>query len=169
LNLGPALSLPGENNDYHAPYIARVVRSFAHVTGKNLVREAGLDTDALGKSAWSGQFALLTHRGDRLATLNYGNLFALRLWEMDWSQLTVTPSRETAPREASAARDLLMEKVAKDNFVTGYSGERASRTGRRFLIEDVTIWRLLDEKNQPFGMAAFFRRFRYLEGPSPLL
>jgi hypothetical protein len=168
LSLGPALSLPGENNDYHALFVARVVRSFEQVTGKSLMREAGLDPRALGRSAWSGDFALLTHRGDARAVLNYGNALALRLWEMDWDTFTATPSGDTAPGEASAARDLLMEKVAKDNFVTGYSGERISRRGRRFLIKDVTVWRLLDEKGASFGMAAFFRQFRYLEGPLSL-
>jgi hypothetical protein len=155
--------MPDAGDDYQAAFIARVAESFAHVTGKSFIAEAGLDPNALGQSAWAGNFALLTHRGDASATLNYGNQFALKLWEMDWTQFTATPSGDTAPRNAVAARDLLMEKVAKDNFVTGYQGERISRHGRRFLIEDVTIWRLL-EGGDAFGMAAFFRRFRYLEG-----
>jgi hypothetical protein len=168
VSIGPVLGPPGESNDYHAPFIARVVESFHHVTGGDLVREAGLDPKALGRSAWLGEFALLTHRGDDKAVLNYGNRFALALWEMDWDSFTATPSADTAPRGASAARDLLMEKVARESFVTGYEGERVSRTGRRFLIEDVTVWRLLGDKGDSFGMAAFFRRFRYLEGPASL-
>jgi hypothetical protein len=64
--------------------------------------------------------------------------------------------------EAPGARDFLMQKVRRDNFVCGYSGERIDQTGRRFLIEDVTVWRLLDGAGNSFGMAAFFRRYRYL-------
>ncbi|HWC64183.1 MAG TPA: MEKHLA domain-containing protein, partial [Rhizomicrobium sp.] len=101
MSLGPALSLPGENNDYHAGFIARVADSFHHVTGRSLVRDAGLDPRALGRSAWFGDFALLTHRGDAGAVLNYGNRFALKLWEMDWNSFTATPSGDTAPRNAS--------------------------------------------------------------------
>ena len=165
MTLGPLLAAPAPENNYQAAFVARVADAFVRVTGKNLITEATLDPMALGKSAWAGDFALLTHRGDERATLNYGNRFALGLWEMDWSSFIATPSGDTAPHNASTARDLLMEKVSKDNFVTGYEGERISRSGRRFLIEDVTVWRLLDEQGQSFGMAAFFRRFRYLAPP----
>jgi hypothetical protein len=165
MTFGAPLAAPARENDYQAVFVARVADAFARVTGKSLIAEAGLDPAALGKSAWLGDFALLTHRGDERATLNYGNRFVLQLWEMDWPSFVATPSGDTAPRNAAAARDLLMEQVAKDNFVTGYAGERISRSGRRFLIQGVTVWRLLDEKGQSFGMAAFFRHFRYLEGP----
>jgi hypothetical protein len=168
LSIGPTLSLPGENNGYHADFIARVAQSFHHVTGRSLLEEAALDPKALGLSAWFGEFALLTHRGDAGAVLNYGNRFALKLWEMDWNSFTATPSSNTAPHDASAGRDLLMEKVARENHVSGYAGVRISRSGRRFVIEDVTVWRLLDDKGGSFGMAAFFRRFRYLEGSASL-
>ncbi len=168
MSIGPSLSLPAETNDYHAGFIARVAQSFHQVTGRSLLNEAGLDPKALGRSAWFGDFALLTHRGDPGAVLNYGNEFALKLWEMDWNSFTATPSADTAPRNASAGRDLLMEKVARQNYVSGYAGERVSRTGRRFLIENATVWRLLDDRGGSFGMAAFFRRFRYLEGPTAL-
>ena len=159
---GPCLPAPDEENDYHALFVARVVEAFARVTAKSLVDEAGLDPDALGRSAYFGDFALLCHRGGADAVLNYGNAFALRLWQCDWSSFVTTPSAATTPMEVSGARDLLMQKVSRDNFVRGYSGERIDRTGRRFLIQDVTVWRLLDAAGNSFGMAAFFRRYRYL-------
>jgi hypothetical protein len=159
---GPSLAAPSEENDYQNAFITRLVRSFARVTGGDLVAEAGLEPKALGRSAYFGDFALLSHRGGADAVLNYGNAFSLRLWECDWDAFTSTPSAATAPQEVSGARGLLMQKVSRDNFVSGYCGERISRTGRRFLIEDVTVWRLLDEAENSFGMAAFFRQVRYL-------
>ena len=162
MSIGPVLALPSQDNDYQSGFVARVAGAFAHVTGKSLAGEAGLDPFALGKSAWLGDFALLTHRGDAQAVLNYGNQFALALWECDWNTFIATPSGATAPGQASAARDRLMEEVEKKNFVTGYSGERISRTGRRFVIEDVTVWRLVAGNDESFGMAAFFRRYRRL-------
>ena len=56
----------------------------------------------------------------------------------------------------------MMQRVMQNSFVTGYSGHRVSRTGRLFLIQDVTIWRLLDESGTSFGVGAFFRQYRYL-------
>jgi hypothetical protein len=165
---GPLLALPAAVNDYQAAFIAKVAASFARVTGKSLIEEAGLSRQALGQSAWSGDFALLCHRGGAQAMLNYGNEFALRLWECDWDGFTSTPSSATAPEQALETRELLMERVLRDSFVSGYCGERVSRTGRRFVIEDVTVWRLLDESGNGFGMGAFFRRYRYLERAAPM-
>jgi len=55
-----------------------------------------------------------------------------------------------------------MDQVLSRGFVAGYSGERVSRTGRRFLIQDATVWRLRDKDCTPFGVAAFVPRFTYL-------
>jgi len=162
MGIGPFLTPPGENNDWHSAFLARVAASFARVTGGNL----GLDIHApdLGRKIYSADFALLTHRGDGQATLNYGNGLALRLWECDWEGFTAMPSRATAPGDASTARDELMAKVARDNFVTGYSGKRISARGRLFLIRNVTVWRLLDEAGASFGVGAFFREYEQLPG-----
>ena len=160
--IGPQLELPGEDNDYQDAFVTCVVESFARVTGRDLVQETGLDSTQSGRGAWFGDFALLTHRGDERAMLNYGNVFALRLWECDWNSLVSSPSAATAPEGDHEARDHLLEKVAKDNFVSGYSGRRMSFKGRLFLIQDVTVWRLLDAAGTPFGVGAFFRHYRYL-------
>jgi hypothetical protein len=162
MRIGPALAAPSEDNDYQAAFIARVVESFARVTGKSLVEEARLTPGALGRSAYFAEFALLCHRGDAQVILNYGNAFSLALWECDWDTFVSTPSGETAPDEAAGARDLLMQQVSRDSFVAGYSGPRVSRTGRRFLIQDVTVWRLIDATGDSFGVGAYFRQYRYL-------
>lgn len=162
MSIGPNLARPGEDNDYQSGFVARVLGSLARVTGKDLVREEGLDPAALGKSVYFGDFALLTHRGDEKARLNYGNLFGQRLWECNWDELTSAPSSATAPSEDHQTRDQLMEKVGRNNFVSGYEGRRISFKGRLFLIQDVTVWRLLDSAGDSFGVGALFRRYRYL-------
>src|ERR1700753_2612256 len=134
MSVGPVLALPSEQNDYQSGFVVRVAGAFAQATGRRLIEEAELDPHALSKSAWHGDFALLTHRGGEQAVLNYGNAFALALWECDWDDFTATPSAATAPNEASAARDHLMEQVAANHFVSAYSGERVSRSGKRFVI-----------------------------------
>ena len=156
MNAGPVLAQPGKENDFQDAFIRRVLASHARVTGRPLL--PGL----AGGEVWSGDFALLTHRGDPQAMLNYGNKFALDLWECDWDRFTAMPSSATAPEGDRAARQAMMHQVMRDGFVTGYEGRRISRTGRHFLIQDVTIWRLLEENVESFGVGAFFRQYSYL-------
>jgi MEKHLA domain len=150
--LGPVLDCPASANDWQDAYIRRVAASFARVTGAPLV-EGALN----GARAWFGDFALLTHRGDDKDTMNYGNAFALALWECGWDDFTGVPSEVTAPPEDRAERAIAMQKVVTDNFVRGYRGRRISRKGRLFTIEDGVIWRLMDETGEAFGVGAFFR------------
>lgn len=156
MSFGPVLAMPGEENDFQNTFLQKVLASHLCVVGKPLL--AGLH----GRDVWSGDFALLTHRGDPQAMLNYGNAFALRPWEFDWDQFSATPSSATAPEEGRAAREEMMQQVIQNGFVTGYSGQRISRTGRLFLIQDVTIWRLLEESGESLGVGAFFRHYQYL-------
>ena len=154
------LAAPAPGNSYQAGYLMKVVAAFARVTGGDLIAEAALDPADLGKSVWEGQFALLTH--DTNAILNYGNRFGLALWEMDWETLTRTPSRDTAPEEDRAARAALMAEVERNGFTRSYTGRRVSRSGRLFLIENATVFTLIDEKGAGFGTSAFFKSVKYL-------
>jgi hypothetical protein len=152
--IGPILDLPAAANRYQAGFVARVARAFRHATGHDLP----LDAAAPGESAWFGEFALLTHRGGSEAVLNYGNLFAQALWACGWDDFTRLPSRATAPQDGREARAAMMDRVMREGFVSGYDGERVATDGGRFIIRDVTIWRLRDQAGD-FGVAAFFRRF----------
>lgn len=152
---------PATDNDWQAGFVARVAASFGRVTGGDLIAEAGLDPAMLGRSAWDGNFALLTH--DLNAILTYGNRFALDLWEMDWQTLVSTPSRLTAPEEDRAARAAIMAQVERDGFTRAYSGRRVSRSGRLFLIENATVWTMRDEKGAGFGTGAFFKSITRLD------
>ena len=151
---------PASANDFQSAIVAKLAASFDRATGGDLVREAGLDPAALGRSAWDGKFALLSHGPD--AILTYANRFALELWEMDWQAMQKTPSSATAPPEDRAARADLMRKVASDGFARHYTGRRVSAKGRFFLIQDVTVWTCKDEKGAAFGAGAFFKSMMFL-------
>jgi len=159
---GPILSPPGPDNDWQGGHVARLVETFARATGRDLVADMKLDPARLGRSAWDGDFALLSHRGDGQATMNYANRFGLALWETDWAGLIRMPSEATAPAQDVAERRVMMEEMAQRGFVSGYTGRRISAKGRLFMIENVTIWKLVDAKGQPFGAAATFKTFRRL-------
>ena len=160
--LGPVLSRPGPENDWHRNHVTRLADAFARVTGRDLVREMELDPARLGQGAWEGGFALLSHRGDAHATLNYANRFALDLWELDWTNLVSTPSAATAPDDDIAERSAMMAALANHGFVSGYAGRRISAKGKLFRIENATIWRLIDAQGESFGVAATFPTFTRL-------
>jgi hypothetical protein len=159
--LGPVLQQPAVENAWQGGHVAQLADAFARITGRDLVLEMKLDSARLGQSAWDGDFALLSHRGDQQAMLNYGNRFALDLWQCDWAGFVGMPSAATAPDDDVAERGAMMAAVAKDGFVSGYSGRRISAKGRLFRIENATIWRLIDRYGEPFGVAATFRTVRY--------
>jgi hypothetical protein len=156
------LNPPAPDNAYQADHVARLAAAFARVSGDDLYAETGIDPAAPGPSAWHGNFALLSHRGDDQAVLNYGNALVLALWECDWDQLTTMPSARTAPAEDVSERGAMMERVAREGFVRGYRGRRVSRGGRLFMIEDGIVWRLADSAGMDFGVAAFFPSYRLL-------
>ena len=153
---------PSEANSYHNAFVTEVVASLARVADRDLIQEYGLNRSDLGREVFFGNFALLCHRGDVQPLLIYGNQFVLNLWECNWEELIKTHSSATAPADDIASRKELLQKVERDNFVAGYSGRRVSFTGRLFLIQDVTVWRMLDKNSVPFGAAAFFPRYQSL-------
>ena len=145
---------------FYDSFVCDVIASYRRVTGLDLIRQENLEPDRLGKSVYHGNFALLTHRGGPDAILNYGNAYALELWETTWAEFITMPSKLTAPDEGREAREALMETVSRNGFATGYDGIRISRKGRRFLIKDVTVWQLLDDAGRNFGVGAYFRNYQ---------
>ena len=109
-----------------------------------------------------GRVQTLAMSGDAHAILNYGNRLALSLWELDWAAFTTMPSAATAPGDDLDERGAMMDAVAKNGFVSGYSGRRISATGKLFMIDNATIWRLVDAHGEPFGVAATFRTASFL-------
>ncbi len=154
---GPSLSHPSAANAYLGDFVVRVAESFRRVTGESLYALAGIDPAVPGLTAWTGRFALLCHRGDEAATLNYGNDLVLNLWACDWDMLVTMLSAATAPPDDRAERDGPTPRVARDGFVSGYSGRRLSTRGRLFLIEDVTVWRLFGQNRRQFWCRGVFQ------------
>lgn len=87
---------------------------------------------------------------------NDANLTAQRLFEMTWAQITAMPSRLSAEPLSREERARLLAAVAERGFIEDYRGVRVSSTGRRFMIEQATVWNLTDAKDCPAGQAATF-------------
>jgi len=71
-------------------------------------------------------------------------------------------AERSAEPVSQAARDALMAKVTAQGFVDDYRGTRVSASGRRFVIEQTTIWNLADDQGHYQGQTAKFDRWTYV-------
>jgi hypothetical protein len=140
----------------------RLLRSFQHWLDRPLlaVEALSISTDqSIADALFHAPFVLVSHGTEPDPILNYGNHQALTLWEMEWEQFTQTPSRLTAEPMEREERDRLLAQAQTNGYISDYKGIRISSTGRRFWIQDVIIWDVLDEQNQRCGQAAMFERW----------
>jgi PAS domain S-box-containing protein len=117
--------------------------------------------DPLALARWldeSAPYCLLAHSAEADPRFVYANRAALRCFEYRWDELIGMPSRLSAEAPNRAERDALLGAVARQGYARGYRGLRIAKSGRRFWIEDVTVWNLLDASGQPCGQAASYRR-----------
>jgi hypothetical protein len=155
-------SEPSEDNQYLATLAARLVSSLRRWTGKNLANPA-LSATEQARALFYAPFALISHDTAKDPLLNYANRTALNLFELDWNELIILPSRCTAQPMHQEERARLLATVTRDGFIDDYCGVRITKSGRRFLIEQATVWNLVDERDVYCGQAATFSRWRYLD------
>jgi hypothetical protein len=139
-------------------HVMRLLKSFRHWTGRELIEPSG-PPEALAEQLFAAPFVVISHGTETDPILNYGNRTALRLWELSWEAFTRTPSRRTAEAQSREDRARLLAEVTCKGFIENYGGVRISSTGRRFRIEQATVWNLLDEDDRYCGQAATFTRW----------
>lgn len=133
-----------------------IVESYQRLTGKPLIPSVPTDANALRTAIWEAPRAIVAHGAEDDPIFFYGNRAALQWFEMTAEEFAQLPSRLSAEPLAQEARVKLLEKVAQQGYVDGYSGMRIAKSGRRFMITDATVWNLLDETGQYHGQAAIF-------------
>lgn len=153
---------PSPENRYLSSHVARLVASFRHWTGKDLVGPT-LSTEDQAREIFYATFVVLSHDTLPDPLLNYANRVGLELFELTWKELTAMPSRLTAQAPEQAERSRFLEEVSRRGFIDNYSGVRIGKNGRRFVIERATVWNLLDENGAPYGQAASFAEWRFLK------
>lgn len=140
-----------------ARHSAILARSYRHWTGKPLLDDA--DSDAgLAQRLFEAPFSLLSHGTEADPLFNYGNQQALLLFGMTWQDLIGLPSRYSAETMLREERERLLERVARHGYVDDYSGVRIAKDGRRFMIRNAIVWKLLDETGQCYGQAALIKQ-----------
>jgi MEKHLA domain len=107
-------------------------------------------------------FVVVSHDTQPDPVFNYGNQVALDLWEIDWATLLQTHSKATAEPVNRAIRQEMLAQARSHGLIQNYQGVRISTSGRRFAIDQATIWNLIDTTGQPCGQAATFATWQYL-------
>lgn len=136
--------------------------SYHHWTGRQLIPRNGSPADQ-AKALYLAPFVVVSHGTQSDPILNYGNQAALLLWEMPLEKLLITPSRLTAEPMHRDERARLLERTTRDGFVDDYQGIRVTSTGRRFRIDQATVWNLQDATGHRVGQAATFSSWHFLE------
>lgn len=136
-----------------------ICQSYAHWTGRQLLQGKLED---VARRLYEADFAVLTHDTRPEPVFNYANRTAMRLFGMTWDEITQLPSRYSAEPMLREERAGFLERVAQHGFVDDYSGVRIAGDGRRFLIENATVWNLIDADGGFRGQAAMILQWRML-------
>jgi hypothetical protein len=156
---GPAS--PCAANDFLADHVELLCHSFHHWTGRTLINPCDNRVER-ARALFESPFAVVSHNTADDPLFNYANLKAMELFEMDWATITNLPSRLSAEPVNQATRLQSLRQVAEKGYVDGYSGIRISASGRRFRIDDVTIWNVLDADGNGAGQAAMFANWLFV-------
>jgi hypothetical protein len=138
----------------------RLLQSFRYWTGRSLLTPESTSAETAQK-LFEAPFVVVSHGTQLDPILNYGNRKALELWEIDWEQFVQTPSRQTAEPIEQQERARLLEQARTKGYIDNYQSIRISSSGRRFWIQDVVIWDVLDEQNVRCGQAATFSHWKF--------
>lgn len=106
----------------------------------------------------SAPFAVLAHNTAPDPTFIYGNKAAQHRFEYSWDEITQLPSRLSAEAPNRDERQQFLERVQRLGYEAGYKGVRVTKSGRRFMIEEATLWQLLDENGTLHGQAVVIPR-----------
>ena len=101
---------------------------------------------------------VVAHNTDADPRFIYANMTAQACFEYPWNDFLRLPSRLSAEEVNRDERQRLLDAVARNGVITNYRGIRITGSGRRFLIEDGTVWQLLDTDGIAKGQAAMFKR-----------
>jgi MEKHLA domain len=151
---------PSAANLYLLEHINLLRTSFRHYTGRELI-DAKLQGIDAAKAIYHAPFVVVSHDIAADPIFNYGNQAALDLFEMTWQEFTALPSRQSAEPPNQEERDRLLKAVSTQGFIADYSGVRISKMGKRFRIEQVTVWNLIHQDRYA-GQAAVYSTWKYL-------
>lgn len=149
-------------NHYLVGHTEHLRHSFRRLLGDDLIHPA-LSPVAAAQTLYEAPFVLVSHGTEADPIFNYANLTAQRLFELPWSAFTALPSRLSAEPPNREERARLLAEVTQRGYIRNYAGVRMAQSGRRFTIQNAIVWTVTDEAGTPYGQAALFHQWRYLE------
>jgi len=156
-----------------------LIDSYKRVTTRTLLA-AGAGDGTIGAAPgalFNAPRVVVSHNTAEDPVFNYGNAAALALWGLSWTQFTALPSRKSAADDPSvqADRSAALQAALASGFCDGYTGVRVTSTGRRFRIEDATLWQVrlpsgdgleMEDQGKCIGQAATFTDITWLDPPT---
>ncbi|WP_231753730.1 MEKHLA domain-containing protein [Burkholderia savannae] len=140
-------------------FLELLAGSHLRLTGTPLVAPELPRADAPRWLYEDAPFCVLAHDTAADPRYVYANRTVQRCFEYSWDEMTALHSRYSAEEPNRDERARLLEAVRTRGFATGYRGLRIAKSGRRFWIEDVTVWNLIDRDGTYRGQAATYRRW----------
>lgn len=131
--------------------------SHERVVGTPILPEGLAGAEAARWLYGEAPFGLLAHDTSADPSFVYANATAQECFEYSWGEFTGMPSRLSAEADNREKRQEFMDGVLRQGYVSGYRGVRIAKSGRRFWIEDTTVWNLLDRDGTLRGQAALIR------------
>lgn len=132
--------------------IALIAQSYAQLVGQPLVAETRDPVADL----WTAPRVIVAHDTAPDPVFFFGNARALEAFEIALEDFVRLPSRLSAEAPNRAEREAMLARVSRDGFIDDYRGMRISAKGLRFMIEQGTVWNLLDAQGACQGQAATF-------------
>lgn len=142
----------------HAALIASEHR---RLVGHDLVPPG--DALAVADALYRLPAIVLAHDAGEDPRFTYGNDAAQRVMGYPWERLVGLPSRLSAPPEGRDVRQRLLDAGRGAGVATARDLLRVTSAGRRFVIEEVTLWNLHDAQGARVGQAATYARWRWLD------
>ena len=139
-----------------------LLNSYRHWLGTELTEREGTPI-VQAQRVFECPFVVVSHGLQEDPVLNYGNRVAMDLWEMNWKELTQTPSRLTAEPVNQAERAEMLRRAETQGYIDDYRGVRISKTGKRFLVKDAIVWNVVDGQGVKHGQAATFSKWSFLK------
>jgi len=138
--------------------IARIAASHVALTGRALADPAPDPVAAL----WRAPLAIVAHGTEADPLFFFASKMALDRFATTLDSFLGMPSRFSAEAPLREERQALLERVTRDGFIADYAGIRIAADGRRFRIEQATVWNLVDPDGSVHGQAAAFSRWTEL-------
>lgn len=142
-----------------------LLASYFHWVKRPLLPDLNPETmnpEAIAQALFLAPFVVVSHGTEADPIFNYGNNKALELWELTWDELTAMPSRKTVAADEEQNRETLIQSGRSQGYIDHYAGIRRTSTGKRFRIEDVILWNVVDSQGHYHGQAATFCHYEFL-------